>query len=347
MTVFPDLTASRPFSLNEAMALAMEAGSRVRGNTYPNPPVGAVILDARGIPVGVAGTEPVGGPHAEPQALEMAGERAIGGTAVVTLEPCHHQGRTPPCTSALHQAGIRRVAFAVSDPNPVAAGGAEWLSSQGIEIVPNLAAASVADGYLRPWLHWQAVRRPHITLKTASTLDGFAAASDGSLQWITGETARERVHLDRSRRQAIIVGTGTVLVDDPRLTARKTDGSLYENQPLRVVVGTSDIPEDANILGKNFRQIRTNDPEKVVEVLADLGLIDVLIEGGPRIADAFLEAGLIDAIESYVAPAFLGAGMPVLAASGLTTMADITRFRTTSVTRLGDDVLVTAIRSGS
>lgn len=347
MTIFPDLTAVRPFSLDEAMALAIEAGSRVRGNTYPNPPVGAVILDSRGIPVGVAGTNPVGGAHAEPQALQMAGERAIGGTAVVTLEPCHHQGRTPPCTAALVAAGIRRVAFAVSDPNPVAAGGAQWLASQNIEVIANLAKASVADGYLRPWLHWQDVRRPHITLKTASTIDGFAAASDGSSQWITGEIARQRVHLDRSRRQAIIVGTGTVLADDPRLSARKPDGSLYDNQPLRIVMGVSDIPEQAQIRGDNFRQIRTRNPEKVVEVLADLGLIDVLVEGGPRVAGAFLEAGLVDAIECYVAPAFLGAGMPVSAATCLTTMDNITRFRTTSVTRLGDDILVTAIGNGT
>lgn len=346
MAQFPDLVSAQPLSDAAAMELAIEAGQRVRGTTYPNPPIGCVVLDAQGIAVGVAGTEPVGGRHAEPQALAMAGARAAGGTAVVTLEPCNHIGRTPPCTEALAAAGITRVIFAVSDPNPVAAGGSEWLRYKGIEVVEEFQRGRVADDYLRPWLHWQQTRRPHITLKTAGTLDGFAAATDHTSQWITGEQARARVHVDRARRQAIVVGTGTVLADNPRLTARMPDGSLAPTQPVRIAVGTSEIAADALIRGENFRQIRTHDIDVALETMADMGLVDVLVEGGPRLASAFLEADAVDAIESYIAPAFLGAGLPVTNATHETTIGDISRFRTTGVERLGDDILITAVRSG-
>lgn len=352
MPVFPDLTAATPVSDDQAMRVAIAAAERVRGSTTPNPPVGCVVLDARGIPVAAAGTEPVGGPHAEPQALAAAAERARGGTAVVTLEPCNHTGRTGPCTRALADAGVARVVFGVSDPNPVAAGGADWLTEQGIDVRRGVLSGVIADTVLRPWLHWQATRRPHITLKTAGTLDGLAAASDGSSQWITAEKARERVHVDRSRRDAIVVGTGTVIADDPRLTARRPDGGFHDHQPLRVVVGEKDVPEHALVRGDGspedggFRHIRTRDMETVVDVLADLGIVDVLVEGGPRLAGAFLSAGLVDAVESYVAPALLGAGTAVADTGTETTINDITRFRTVSVETLGDDVLIRAVRPG-
>lgn len=357
MPLHPDLLPTTPLSHDQAMRLAIAAAERVRGTTRPNPPVGCVILDARGIAVAAAGTDPVGGPHAEAQALAAAGGRARGGTAVVTLEPCHHVGRTPPCTGALVKAGIAEVVHGVADPNPVAAGGADWLAGRGVAVVGGVLAADIADGVLRPWLHWQAHRRPHITLKTAGTVDGLAAATDGSSQWITGHLARRRVHVDRSRRDAVIVGTGTVLADDPRLTARSGDGALLPHQPLRVVVGRKAVPADAAVrggagpadpdtpeLGGGFRHIQTRDMDRVVDVLADLALIDVLVEGGPRLAGAFLAAGLVDAIESYVAPGLLGAGTAVVDTGSATTVADITRFRTTGVENLGGDVLIRAVR---
>nr|WP_120492487.1 bifunctional diaminohydroxyphosphoribosylaminopyrimidine deaminase/5-amino-6-(5-phosphoribosylamino)uracil reductase RibD [Corynebacterium lactis] len=345
MAVFPDLLTTVPLSDAAAMRLAIDAGQRVRGTTYPNPPVGCVVLDANGIVVGAAGTEPTGGLHAEPQALAMAGERARGGTAVVTLEPCNHQGRTPPCTGALLRAGVARVVYAVADPNPVASGGSQWLSERGIEVVGSFRSPEVADGYLRPWLHWQATRRPHITLKTAGTLDGFAAATDRTSQWITGPEARAHVHVDRSRRQAIVVGTGTVAADDPQLTARDSAGELASSQPLRIVIGNTEVPEDARIRGEGFRQIRTHDIEVALDVMADMSLVDVLVEGGPRLAAAFLQANAVDAIESYVAPAFLMAGLPVTSGPEHTTIGDITRFRTQSVETLGGDVLIRAVRA--
>lgn len=346
MPQFPDLVSSRPLTDSAAMNLAIEAGRRVRGNTYPNPPVGAVILDSAGIAVGVAGTEPVGSAHAEPQALAMAGQRARGGTAYVTLEPCNHIGRTPPCTEALVRYGIARVVFAVADPNPVASGGSEWLRYKGVEVTAGFKREAVTDGYLRPWLHWQRTRQPHITLKLAGTLDGFGAATDGTSQWITGDIARARVHEDRARRQAIVVGTGTVVADNPRLTARAADGTLRVRQPMRIAIGTSEIPSDARIRGDKFRQIRTHDIASAVAVMADMGLIDVLVEGGPRLASAFLDADAVDSIEAYVAPAFLGAGIPVISGNRETTISDINRFRTLAVETLGNDILITAVKTG-
>lgn len=359
MPLFTDLVAASALSPDQAMRTAIAAAERVRGTTSPNPPVGCVILDASGIPVAVAGTDPVGGPHAEAQALDAAGERARGGTAVVTLEPCHHHGRTGPCTGELLDARVAKVIYGVADPNPVAAGGADWLDARGVTVIGGTLRGEIADGVLRPWLHWQATRRPHITLKTAGTIDGLAAATDGSSQWITGEQARTRVHVDRSRRDAIIVGTGTVLADDPRLTARDPQGIPYPNQPLRVAVGRKEIPEDAAIRGgflpgervdpaiastDMFRHIQTRDMSQVVDVLADLGIIDVLVEGGPRLAGAFLEAGLVDAVESYIAPGLLGAGTAVVDTGAATTVDDIVRFRTVGVELLGNDVLVKSVR---
>lgn len=346
MPLFPDLIAASPLSQDQAMRTAIAAAERVRGTTTPNPPVGCVILDASGAPVAVAATDPVGGPHAEALAVAEAGEKARGGTAVVTLEPCHHHGRTPPCTGTLLEAGVAHVVYAVPDPNPVAAGGADWLDARGVTVTGGVLRSEVSDGVLRAWLHWQDTRRPHITLKTAGTLDGLAAATDGSSQWITGDAARARAHLDRSRRDAIIVGTGTVLADDPRLTARDADGAPYPNQPLRIAVGRKAIPDDAKIRGdsaRGFRHIQTRDMTTVADVLADLGLVDVLVEGGPRLAGAFLEAGLVDAVESYVHPGLLGAGTAVVDTGSATTIGDIRRFRTIGVEMLGDDVLIRAV----
>ncbi|MEZ2188494.1 bifunctional diaminohydroxyphosphoribosylaminopyrimidine deaminase/5-amino-6-(5-phosphoribosylamino)uracil reductase RibD [Corynebacterium sp. CCM 9204] len=349
MPLFPDLLLDRPISVELAMQIAGDAAERVRGTTRPNPPVGCVILDTAGVPRAVAATEPAGGPHAEAQVIAAAGEQIRGGHAVVTLEPCHHQGRTPPCTGALVQAGVAALTFAVTDPNPVAAGGADWLASQGLAVTRGLLAKATADAALRPWLHVQATGRPHFTLKTAATVDGRAAATDGTSQWITGPESRWRVHGDRSRRDAIIVGTGTVHADDPRLTARGADGTPLGNQPLRVVVGRSDVPQDAAIRAGagGFLHLRTRDLTEVVAALAEREIMDVLIEGGPRLAGAFLRADLVDAIESYIAPAVLGAGTAAVDTGAANTIAEMTRFRTIRVDRLGDDVLIRALRGAS
>ena len=213
-------------TVDAAMGLAIAHAQRVKGTTYPNPPVGAVILSREGEVVGVGGTEPASGPHAEIVALRAAGERAAGGTAVVTLEPCNHHGRTPPCVDALIEAGVAAVVYAVADPNPVASGGADRLRRAGIAVTSGVAADAVASGSLREWLHKQRTGRPHVTWKFAASIDGRSAAADGSSQWITSAAARADVHRRRAAADAIVVGTGTVFADNPTLTARLPDGAL-------------------------------------------------------------------------------------------------------------------------
>lgn len=325
------------------MRLAVEHADRVKGTTYPNPPVGAVILDAAGEVAGVGATEPPGGPHAEVVALRRAGARAAGGTAVVTLEPCNHHGRTPPCVDALLAAGVSAVAYAVGDPNPVAAGGAGRLAAAGVEVATGVLADVVSGGPLREWLHKQRTGRPHVTWKFAASVDGRSAAADGTSQWITGEAARADVHRRRARADAIVVGTGTVFADDPALTARRPDGSLADRQPLRVVVGEREISSDARVLNDDSRTmvIRTHDPHEVIRALTDR--TDVLVEGGPTLAGAFLRAGVVDRILAYMAPILLGGPITAVGDVGVPTIAAARRWRFDGMDAIGQDLLVSLI----
>jgi diaminohydroxyphosphoribosylaminopyrimidine deaminase/5-amino-6-(5-phosphoribosylamino)uracil reductase len=330
-------------NLDAAMRLAVEQADRVKGSTYPNPPVGAVILDRDGEIAGVGATEPPGGPHAEVVALRRAGERAVGGTAVVTLEPCNHYGRTPPCVDALVAARISRVAYAVGDPNPEAAGGASRLSESGIDFEAGVLADTVAGGPLREWLHKQRTGMPHITWKFATSVDGRSAAADGTSQWITSEAARGDVHRRRATADAIIVGTGTVFVDDPVLTARLPDGTLAERQPLRVVVGEREISSEARVLNDDSRTmvIRTRDPHEVIKALSDR--TDVLLEGGPTLAGAFLRAGAIDRILAYVAPILLGGPITAVDDVGVLSIAHAQRWRFDGIEPMGPDLLLSLV----
>jgi len=329
-----------------AMRLAIDHAERVKGATYPNPPVGAVILDRDGEVAGVGGTEPAGGPHAEVVALRRAGDLAAGGTAVVTLEPCNHHGKTPPCVDALLAAGISSIVYAVADPNPIAAGGAARLAEAGVDVVGGVLAEAVAGGTLREWLHKQRTGLPHVTWKYAASMDGRSAAADGTSQWITSEAARADVHRRRAAADAIVVGTGTVLVDDPTLTARLPDGSLAGRQPLRVVVGEREISSEANVLNDDSRTmlIRTRDPHEVIKALADR--TDVLMEGGPTLASAFLRAGFVDRILAYVAPILLGGPVTAVGDVGVPTMARALRWQFDGVERIGPDVLLSLVPAG-
>jgi diaminohydroxyphosphoribosylaminopyrimidine deaminase/5-amino-6-(5-phosphoribosylamino)uracil reductase len=330
-------------NLDAAMRLAVEQADRVKGGTYPNPPVGAVILDRDGEIAGVGATEPPGGPHAEVVALRRAGERAVGGTAVVTLEPCNHHGRTPPCVDALVASGVSRVAYAVADPNPQAAGGGSRLAESGIEVEAGVSADAVAGGPLREWLHKQRTGLPHVTWKFATSVDGRSAAADGSSQWITSEAARADVHRRRAVVDAIIVGTGTVLIDDPALTARLPDGTLAERQPLRVVVGEREISSEARVLNDDSRTmvIRTRDPHEVIKFLSDR--TDVMLEGGPTLAGAFLRAGVIDRILAYVAPILLGGPIAAVDDVGVLSIAHAQRWRFDGIDPIGPDLLVSLV----
>ena len=326
-----------------AMRLAIEQAQGIKGSTYPNPPVGAVILAAGGEVVGVGATQPAGGPHAEVVALEAAGKQACGGTAVVTLEPCNHHGRTPPCVEALLEANIAKVVYAIADPNPVAAGGARRLDEAGLAVTGGLCADEVSAGTLREWLHKQRAGRPHVTWKFATSIDGRSAAADGSSQWITSEAARADLHLRRAAADAIVVGTGTVFADDPSLTARRPDGSLAARQPLRVVVGEREIPAESLVRNDDSPTLtlHTRDPHEVIKALSDR--TDVLLEGGPTLAGAFLRAGVVDRILAYVAPILLGGPVTAVDDVGVATIAGALRWSYDGVTQIGPDLLLSLV----
>jgi diaminohydroxyphosphoribosylaminopyrimidine deaminase/5-amino-6-(5-phosphoribosylamino)uracil reductase len=333
-------------SLDAAMRLAIDQSNHVKGATYPNPPVGAVILDADGEVVGVGATEPAGGDHAEILALRRAGDLAAGGTVVVTLEPCNHYGKTPPCVNALLDAKVGTVVYAVADPNPEAAGGAARLEDAGVAVRSGVLADEVAGGPLREWLHKQRTGLPHLTWKYASSVDGRSAAADGSSQWISSEASRLDLHRRRAAADAIVVGTGTVLADDPALTARLPDGSLAGRQPLRVVVGMREIPSEAKVLNDDSRTmlIRTHDPMEVLKAVADR--TDVLLEGGPTLAGAFLRAGVVNRILAYVAPTLLGGPVTAVDDVGVSTIARALRWHFDGIARVGPDLVLSLVPRG-
>jgi diaminohydroxyphosphoribosylaminopyrimidine deaminase/5-amino-6-(5-phosphoribosylamino)uracil reductase len=334
---------SQALSHHDAMRLAVEHAEKVKGNTYPNPPVGAVVLDRQARVVGVGGTEPAGSAHAEVVALRRAGRLAAGGTVVITLAPCNHHGKTGPCVNALLDAGVAEVVYAVADPNPIAAGGTDRLAAAGVRVVAGVQAELVAAGPLREWLHKQRTGRPHVTWKYAASIDGRSAAADGSSRWITSEAARADVHRRRATAEAIVVGTGTVLADDPALTARLPDARLADRQPLRVVVGKREISSEAQVLNDDSRTmvIRTHDPAEVLQALWDR--TDVLIEGGPTLAGAFLRAGAVDRILAYVAPMVLGGPITAVDDVGVASIARALRWRFDGVQPIGSDVLLSLV----
>ncbi|WP_225990211.1 bifunctional diaminohydroxyphosphoribosylaminopyrimidine deaminase/5-amino-6-(5-phosphoribosylamino)uracil reductase RibD [Corynebacterium sp. 11A] len=317
---------------------AIELSRVVAGTTAPNPAVGCVITDPtqRRI-LGEGATQPPGGDHAEIQALRAAGPAAHGGCAYVTLEPCNHVGRTGPCVEALLEAGIAELHYIHADPNPVAAGGVERLRAHGVRVVQH---PQLRSGPLVPWLVSTRLGRAHLTLKTAHTLDGFSAAADGTSQWITGPVARARVHEDRSRRDAIVVGTGTVWADNPRLSARTPDGQEYSHQPEAIVLGTRALPPESHLRRRGVRQCASI--EELLEYLGQRGHVDVLIEGGAGVAGSLLRAGLVDALESYTAPTLLGSGHGISTGGLATTISEQLRFVLESSEVLDTDVLLIA-----
>jgi diaminohydroxyphosphoribosylaminopyrimidine deaminase/5-amino-6-(5-phosphoribosylamino)uracil reductase len=339
----------------DAMRRALAVSHAAVGTTSPNPPVGAVVLDRSGAPAGEGWTRPVGGPHAEVVALAEAGARASGGTVVVTLEPCAHTGTTGPCTSALIDAGIQRVVYACDDPNPVAAGGADILRAAGIDVEGGVLADEVSAGVLEPWLFATRAGRPFVTWKYAASLDGRVAAPDGSSRWVTGPDARRDAHRLRAECDAVLVGIGTVLTDDPRLTVRDDDGAPAQRQPLRVVLDTSArTPLDSAVLDDSAPTLVLSanelptvdghlDLHAVLGVLHDRGVVHVLLEGGPTLAMSFLRADLINRVVGHVAPVFIGGGgLPALGGEGAPSIDKVWRLRIESVTPLGTDLRIDA-----
>jgi diaminohydroxyphosphoribosylaminopyrimidine deaminase/5-amino-6-(5-phosphoribosylamino)uracil reductase len=347
-----------------AMLRAITLSRQGLGSTSPNPVVGCVILDASGNVVGEGFHAYAGGPHAEVRALAAAGDRAKGGTAVVTMEPCNHTGRTGPCAQALITAGIVRVVAAVDDPNPLARGGTETLRANGVEVELGVRHDEAYTAN-RAWL--TATRRaalgdprPFVIWKFASTLDGRSAALDGTSQWITSPEARADVQELRHGVDAIIVGVGTVLADNPHLTARNDAGALANRQPIRVIVDSLErTPPHARVRDTAARTYIATaaeigagtdgrvDLRKLGAALFERGCRRVLLEGGPTLAGAFLREGLVDEVVGYLAPKLLGAGPSALIGAGIVTIAEAIDLELTDVRRVGPDLRIDALpRSG-
>ena len=353
---------SEQAAVEQAMHHAIDLASRGPA-TGPNPQVGCVLMDAAGRVVAEGWHRGAGTPHAEVDALSKLPTRpsdapstgsgtetgsgtvpdARGLTAVVTLEPCNHTGRTGPCSLALIAAGIAEVFYAVSDPGPLAGGGAERLAAAGVAVTGGVLAAEASE-FQHAWLTAALGRRPYVTAKWASTLDGRAAAADGSSQWITGIAARQRVHEQREASDAILVGTGTVFADDPSLTARGDAGELLRHQPIPVVVGEREIPADAKLHSHpaGLVETRSRNLPTILTALFERGIRRVFVEGGPTLVSALVAADLVDEYAIYLAPSLLGGGGLALGDIGVGGMAAIKKLDIRSVEQLGGDLLVTA-----
>ena len=322
----------------DLMHRAVAVADSVRGTTAPNPWVGCVIVSGHDpAQVFEGATAPPGGPHAEVVALAQAGDlHARGATLFTTLEPCAHHGRTPPCTDAIIAAGVARVVIAVEDPDAHVAGrGVEALRAAGIEVTVGSGADEVSE-QLAPYLKHRTTGQPWVVLKMAASLDARTAAPDGTSRWITGPEARRDAHRLRARSDAILVGAGTVRIDDPELTVRLEDGATPK-QPLRVVLGSA--PPEARIhpaleLSGSLADVLTE--------LGRRGVLQLLVEGGASVAHDFHAAGLVDRYVLYLAPLLFGGddGRPLFAGPGAGTIADVWRGKLVSVERLGEDLRV-------
>jgi len=309
------------------MRRALELAASVRASTSPNPWVGCVIE-----PGGFEGaTRPPGEDHAEIVALKAAGERAAGATMVVTLEPCSHHGRTPPCVDAILAARIGRVVVGIEDPDPRVRGrGIARLREAGVDVEVGVLADEVR-AQLAPYVKQRTTGRPWVVLKLATTLDGRTAAPDGSSRWITGPEARADAHRLRAESDAVIVGAGTVRTDDPALTVRDAAGG----DPLRVVLGNA--PAGARV--QPALEL-SGDLGDVLDELGRRGVVQAMVEGGASVAGAFHRAGLVDRYVLYVAPAAFGGddAKPLFAGPGAKTIDDVWRGRIAAVERIGDDL---------
>jgi diaminohydroxyphosphoribosylaminopyrimidine deaminase/5-amino-6-(5-phosphoribosylamino)uracil reductase len=322
-------------------ALELAANGPAQG---VNPRVGCVILSPSGETLAEGWHRGAGTAHAEVDALsKLEAGGARGATAVVTLEPCNHFGRTGPCSEALIAAGIRRVVFGACDPGERSRGGARRLREAGVEVVGGVLSEDV-EAFLADWLFAVGHDRPFTTLKWASSLDGRTAAADGTSRWITGPAARERVHAQRSASGAILVGTGTVLADDPSLTARTAGGELLECQPVPVVLGLRDIPADAAVLRHPQQPIllKTHDVRAALHELQQRGIRTLYVEAGPTLATALITAGLVDEFAIYLAPTLIGGPRTAVGDLGIASIDEQRRLELRSVERLGDDLLITA-----
>ena len=318
-----------------AMRHALELAASPGVPLGPNPRVGCVLLDAEGHTIAEGFHRGAGSPHAEVDALNRAGAAARGATAVVTLEPCNHTGRTGPCAQALIDAGVRRVVIAQRDTNPVAVGGADTLRAAGVEVETEVLVDE-ARRLNRVWTFAVEHGRPFVTWKFATTLDGRSSAVDGTSRWVSSAAARLDTHRLRALCDTMLVGTNTVAVDDPHLTVRDESDIPIARQPLRAVMGERDLDPGRRIFDTagDSVHLRTRDPEAALKELFSRDSQHVFLEGGPTLAAAFLQAGLVDEVVVYVAPMLLGAGRSAVGDMGVRTIADALHLTVTDVTVL-------------
>jgi len=331
-----------------AMQRAIALAEKGLGKTAPNPIVGAVIIDAAGNVVGEGFHNRINSAdHAEVVAIKAAGSKSKGSTIVITLEPCNHTGSTGPCVQAIIDAGITTVVFAVSDPNEKAAGGAETLRAAGITVIAGVLKEEAAFSN-RAWLMKIKKGRPFFTWKVAATLDGKVAASDGTSKWITNETSRADVQVLRRQADAILVGTNTVIADNPHLIPQGSfDG--FEANPIRIVCGEQELPADAQVFDDAAQTVvvKSKDLDVLVEKLNELGINHVFVEAGPTLGSAMLDACLLDELIMYQAPTLLGTGKHFFAFDYPTTITDQLRMDHISTQVLDGDVKsVYRIRNG-
>lgn len=316
-----------------------------------NPQVGCVLVDGRGEIVATGTHRGVGTPHAEVDALsQLAAQQRTPGeisklSAVVSLEPCNHTGHTGPCAEALIAAGISRVVYSVDDPGQHSGGGAERLRAAGVEVIGGVLRDE-GETLLGSWLVAARLGRPFVTVKWGQSLDGRAAANDGTSQWITGEAARADVHFERSRFDGIAVGSGTALADNPALTARTPNG-LYDEQPIPVVFGRREIPADAALRHGPHQPIFLPGTELGAELasLPGRGIRTLLIEGGPTLASSMIRDGFADELLVYQAPVLLGGERTALAGLGIDTLSQASHWRFDQIEQLGPDLKLRARRA--
>jgi len=326
-------------SAEAAMAHAIECALLGLGKTSPNPIVGAVIVSASGELLSEGFHQ--GGDHAEVIAINTAKEIPAGSILYVSLEPCNHHGKTPPCVDAIISSGIKKVVYAVADPNPVATGGAERLRAAGIEVQSGVGEDQ-ARLENRAWLTKMELGRPRITWKIASTMDGKVAASDGSSKWITGELARTDVAQMRSRVDGIVTSTATVSADDPSLTSKG-----FGKNPVRIVMGMRDLEKSLQIFDSEAETvlIKSHELNDLISLANERGFNQLLIESGPTFGTALLLANLVDEIILFQAPTLLGSGTPAISDLGITNISGRLDFEISDVEIIGSDLKITLFKS--
>jgi diaminohydroxyphosphoribosylaminopyrimidine deaminase/5-amino-6-(5-phosphoribosylamino)uracil reductase len=319
------------------MQRAIALSENALGRTAPNPIVGAVIVATDGSVIAEGFHDrAISNDHAEVVALKIAGDKARGATMFVTLEPCNHTGTTPPCTQAIIDAGIATLVYAVSDPNTVAAGGAATLTAAGIEVIAGVGTDEAAHSN-RAWLTKIIQGRPFITWKVAATLDGKVAAADGTSKWITNEASRADVQKVRRGVDAIMVGTQTVIADDPHLIPRD---DVKATNPLRIVCGTQELPKSAQVFdgAAQTKVIASKDLKVIASELLATGANHILLESGPTLATALLQAGMLDELMIYQGASVLGAGKSFVADLGISSIENAMSMQRISTETFGDDV---------